>query len=143
MVLIMGFRAKRAWELVLPEQTHAGMVVLVRGRSVGEYLQGRDLSWEDDPKITRDEKVERYRALYKEFAADVIEWNLEDEHGTALDVSEQSLLDSDDMLLLPVVAAWANRRVKLPDPLPEPSTYGGSPQVENIPMEAPSESQAS
>jgi len=139
----MGFKAKRAWELALPADTHTGMVVLVRGRSMGEYLQGRDLSWEDDPKITRDEKVERYRALYKEFAADVIEWNLEDEHGGPLEVSEQSLLDCDDLLLLPVVAAWANRRVKLPAPLPETSTSGGPLQVESIPMEPPSESQAS
>lgn len=140
----MGFKAKRAWELALPEgEMHAGMVVLVRGRSMGEYLQGRDLSWEDDPKITRDEKVERYRALYKEFAADVIEWNLEDEAGAPLEVSEQSLLDQDDALMLPAVAAWANRRVKLPAPLPEASTSGGPLQVESIPMEPPSESQAS
>jgi len=138
----MGFKAKRAWELVLPEDTNAGMVVLVRGRSMGEYLQGRDLSWEDDPNITRDEKVERYRALYKEFAADVIEWNLEDEHGAPLEVSEQALLDQDDVLMLPAVAAWANRRVKLPDPLGGGSTSGELLQVESIPMEPRSENQA-
>lgn len=138
----MGFRAKRAYELVLPD-THAGLTVLVRGRSMGEYLQGRDLAWESDPEITREEKVERYQALYKELAADVIEWNLEDEHGVPLEISEQSLLDCDDLLLLPVVAAWVNRRVKLPAPLLETSTSGGSLQVESIPMEAPSESQAS
>lgn len=138
-----GFKAKRAWELILPEETHAGMVVLVRGRSMGEYLQGRDLAWESDPGVTRDEKVERYRALYKEFAADVIEWNLEDERGEPLEVSEQSLLDCDDGLMVTAVAAWVNRRVKLPAPLPGTSTSGGPLQVESIPMEPPSESQAS
>lgn len=138
----MGFKAKRAWELALPD-TLKGLTVLVRGRSMGEYLQGRDLSWEDDPEIKRDEKVERYRALYKEFVADIIEWNLEDENGETLEISEQSLLDGDDILLIPVVAAWANRRVKLPSPLDGGSTSGDSLEEENIPMEPPSESQAS
>ncbi len=138
----MGFKAKRAYELVLPD-THAGLTVLVRGRSMGEYLQGRDLSWESDPAITGAEKEERYRVLFKECAADIVEWNLEDEAGHPLEVSEQSLLDVDDLVLLPVVSAWANRRVKLPAPLSETSTSGQQPQVENIPMEPPSESHAS
>lgn len=138
----MGFKAKRAYELVLPD-THAGLTVLVRGRSMGEYLQGRDLAWESDSTVTREEKAERYRALYKEFAGDVVEWNLEDDAGEPLPVSEESLLAADEELMVVVVAAWVNRRVKLPGPLGDGSTSGGPLQVESIPMAPPSESQAS
>jgi hypothetical protein len=138
----MGFKARRSYQLQLPDQL-VGLEVMVRGRSMGEYLVGRDLSWEKDPELSREDKAQHYRDLYDEFISDVTGWNLEDEEGIPVSISVEAFQGLDEEIMIPVVSAWVNRRIKLPDPLSDSSTSGDPSVVAQIPMETSSESQAS
>lgn len=139
----MGFKARHTYQLVLPERL-TGLQVEVRGRPLGEYFQPKDIGWENDPDITADEKAERYRAFYKEFLGDVVSWNLEDDDGTTVPLTEDALLGLDEEILSPVVYAWMNRQVTLPAPLSGSSTDTDIPgEVAQIPMETLSDHQAS
>lgn len=134
----MGFKANGAVQLDLPAALD-GLVVLVRGRTVGEWLDGAsiDLSWEDDDTITGEERTKRYRELYGEFISDVVSWNLDDPTGAPVPVTVEGLCTVDTTVATPMVAAWAFRRVKLPDPLDAGLPVGAPSVPLSIPM-APS-----
>lgn len=122
------------------------MVVLVRGRTVGEWLSGQstvDLSWETDNSLTDEDKRKRYAELYGEFVADLVSWNLEDDQGVPVPVTMAGLESVGASVGWSFVVSWVHRKVKVPDPLVNSSPSGEQLDLSRIPMEVATGSPAS
>jgi hypothetical protein len=76
-------------------------------------------------------------------AGQMVSWNREDEDGTPLPATEDSLLDEEPKLIFAIVNKWTEAIAGVPAPLDDGSDSGEISPVESSLTELPSESLAS
>jgi hypothetical protein len=125
----MGYRRKLKTITVTFGDDHelAGLEVTTRGLSLGTYLELLGMGEVDRSSIGE---------ALKEFARCLTSWNLEDEDGTPVPATEESVFAEDHNMMLKVAAAWLDSMhgVSKSDPLPESSPAGEPSPVASIPM---------
>ncbi|CAM5346484.1 hypothetical protein [Streptomyces aurantiogriseus] len=131
----MGFREPSTIKLVFePGDELHGLEVRMRGMSIADWLQATGLDGDGDDAA----------ATMKRFYAALVAWNLEDENGQPVPVSDAPNRDS--RMIRRLNTAWieALTGVHKADPLPDNSPSGETyPELSAIPTEPLSESLAS
>lgn len=129
----MGYKRK-TYKLRWPEghELH-GLEVSMKGMSMDDLGVVVGLqSGVDDGKPG----LELLEPLVDVFMRNVQSWNLEDEAGNPVPVTEENIRAEDSRMMLQVVMSWAESATSVAPPLPRPSS-GGSPSLEgSIPMAA-------
>jgi hypothetical protein len=122
----VGFkRQPKVYRLVFDQPDLAGLVVKARSLSIGEI--------EDD-----DAKV------YEQFAAALVEWNLEGEDGQVQPLTLESVMGYPDYELISLMATtWLEAVTGVKEELGKDSSSGQPFPEGSIPMETLSQSQAS
>lgn len=131
----MGFREPSTITLTFqPGDEYHGLEARMRSMSIADWLTASGLDGsEGDNAATTMQRF--YKAL--------ISWNLEDEHGQPVPVTDAP--NRDARMIRRLNNAWieALAGVHTADPLPDTSTSGGNPPAPPIPMAPLSQSQAS
>ncbi|MFI9235764.1 hypothetical protein [Streptomyces sp. NPDC053079] len=132
----MGF-VKKPKRIVLRFEGDAeldGLEVILRGLNVAEYLDVMGLG---------DVEASSVPDMVKRFARSLISWNLEDEDGAPVPITEETVFAQDQDFVLRLAAAWIEAISGVSAPLEQSSPDGGLSPVASIPMEPLSESLAS
>lgn len=132
----MGFREPDSTITVRfkPGEKYHGLEATLRSMTISEYAAA--LGWDGGGGDDQGKTLERfYKAL--------ISWNLTDANDQPIPVSDAP--NRDKRLVLALNNAWVNSLTGIADtdPLPEPSSSGGTSPAPEIPMAPLSESQAS
>lgn len=131
----MGFREPSTITLTFqPGDEYHGLEARMRSMSIADWLTASGLDGsEGDNAATTMQRF--YKAL--------ISWNLEDEHGQPVPVTDAP--NRDARMIRRLNNAWieALAGVHTADPLPDTSTSGGNSPAPPIPMAPLSQSQAS
>lgn len=131
----MGFREPSTIPLTFePGDELHGLEVRMRGMSIADWLQAAGLDGSDGDDAA---------ATMKRFYTALVSWNLEDEHGQPVPVTDAPNRDS--RLIRRLNNTWieALQGVHKADPLPDSSTSGENSPAPAIPMAPLSESHAS
>lgn len=124
----MGYKLSRTVYKVRFEGTeYDGLEMSMGTLSVKEILEVEELMSGDDSKPT-------FVALVARLARAIQDWNLEDEDGNPIPVTEDALMGFEVKLINTVVSAWVNAIVGVPAPLENDSTSGGKSLEESIGM---------
>lgn len=111
-----------------------GFEAVLRGVNVGEYLDLMGMGEVDRSSVPE---------MIRWFARSLISWNLEEEDGTPVPISEEAVFAEDQEFILRLANTWLEAMSGTPAPLDETSTGGEPSPVASIPMEPLSESRAS
>lgn len=126
----MGFQVK-TYKLVWPEESiWHGLEVRMRGQTIGEL--------EDISKLSGAKGIEAVKPVLDILSEALLSWNLENEDGTPIPVSE--FRSQDSTMLLAIVNAWTGVVGDVPAPLSTISSDGEKSEEASIPMVVPSES---
>jgi len=131
----MGFREPSTIKLVFDENDELhGLEVQMRGMSIADFMQSSGLDGSDGDDAA---------ATMKRFYTHLASWNLEDENGQPVPVTDAPNRDS--RMIRRLNNAWieAVQGVHKADPLPESSTSGENSLAPAIPMAPLSDSQTS
>jgi len=127
-ITAMGYKLSRTVYKVRFEGTeYDGLEMSMGTLSVKEILEVEELMSGDDSKPT-------FVALVARLARAIQDWNLEDEDGNPIPVTEDALMGFEVKLINTVVSAWVNAIVGVPAPLENDSTSGGKSLEESIGM---------
>ncbi|MEI5100292.1 hypothetical protein RB200_19415 [Streptomyces sp. PmtG] len=134
----MGYKAKRKTTTLQFEPGHDlyGLEVRLRGMNIGEYLRFTGYDGGDGETVS---------GLIQRFGEHLVSWNLEEEDGTAIPATQDSVQQQDHDMVLALANAWmqALAGVHDADPLPESSPSGEPSLAASIPMAELSEPLAS
>lgn len=136
----MGYKVKRPVYKVVFEEGHEyhGVEVKLRGVGMGRLLKlGKMVSKVDTDDI--DAMISLLEEdFFREVAASLISWNLEDENDEPIPATYESLVDDDLLppgLILTVVKRWVDTMGNVDDSLGKDSTSGKTSPEVPIPME--------
>lgn len=132
----MGYRHKRKRIEVRFEDDHpnAGFEAVLRGTTLGGYLALRGIGEVDESDI-----ADQLRRM----SESLISWNLEEEDGTPVPITPESMYVQDKDLMLALANAWMDGLAGISAPLEQSSTGGEQSLEASLPMEPLSQSQAS
>ncbi|MFI9200156.1 hypothetical protein [Streptomyces sp. NPDC053048] len=111
-----------------------GLEVTLRGLNVAEYLDVMGLGEVEAGSVPD---------MIKRFSRALVSWNLEDEDGNPVPISEDVVFAQDQDFIMRLAAAWIEALSGVPAPLDQSSPSGEPSPVVSIPMEPLSESLAS
>lgn len=133
----MGYTPKRT-VYVLEFDKHPGLEVKAVSVSTSAFLTFAKMTQEARQSTDAMEK------LFSEFADRALRsWNLEDEDGTPVPPTLDGLLSQEFDFVFEIIDAWTDTVAGVSDPLEQPSPGGSPSLVASLPMEVPSQSQAS
>jgi len=128
----VGFREPSTITLAFePGDEYHGLEVRMRGMSIANWLQAAGLDGGDGDDAG---------ATMKRFYDALVSWNLEDDHGQPVPVTDAPNRDS--RMIRRLNNAWIEhlQGVRKNDPLPETSPSGGTSPAPPIPMTPAGES---
>lgn len=136
----MGFK-RPTYTITFPDG-HRFYGLEVKTRSVNfEIIMGvqRALaslpeSGADVEKVTADESARMIGDIADGFGAALVSWNLEDDDGTPVPASAESIRKEDFALVLSVVMRWLDTVSNVDDDLGKGSPSGPPSQAASIPM---------
>lgn len=131
-----GFRRKRKIYHIEFDD-YPGLYIKARSINTGEFMDVSDM------RETVDKDPAAMRKMFEFFAAQIVEWNLEDEDGTPFPPTLESLLDQEFDFVQDLVKGWMDAIAGVSAPLAANSPDGASQTMASIPMEPLSASQAS
>lgn len=133
----MGYKRKTL-KLVFEDKPE--LEIYVRSVNVGRALELMQLADElQSGQVTDPKEARRVtEALFGGFADRVVSWTLEEDDGTPVPVSLDSVLewDFDDAILW--VMTWLQQATSVTVPTVTPATGTGAPIEASIPMASPS-----
>lgn len=131
----MGYtRNPKVYRITFADDTeYAGLEVVLRSLTTGQIIAVRRSDDDED-------SVERMTAL---MADRIVSWNLENEDGTPVPPTLESIKGEDHDMTMAIIQKWTDAVSGVPAPLEQPSTSGGESLEASIPMETLSESRAS
>ena len=137
----MGYVHKRTYRLRFEDDLD-GLVVRMRGLSVDGLLELTELANQAGPdgKGLDMSKVGR---LFDAFADGLVEWNLEEEDGTAVPATREGVGQQEFGLVFKLVTEWMTAAAGVSAPLDTSSTSGASSVEASLPMELLSASPSS
>lgn len=140
----MGHALKRTiYRLTFEDPELADLSVRVRSLNVGQMLEATELSRLDDDKLPVQEKLAAMGELFDVFASALVDWNLEEEDGTAIPATLAGIKTLESAFLMDVIRTWITATAGVAAPLAQPSAGGSPSLVASMPMETLSLSQAS
>lgn len=130
----MGFtRKSKTYKLVFEDEQYEGFTITMRSLSVGELLDFDDLRL--SPATTAQEQRDKVRGIATALTGAISSWNLEDEEGDPVPVTEAAILGLDGEMVDAIVEAWVSALIGVSRPL-VPRSPGGETTLEaSIPME--------
>lgn len=136
----MGSRRNpKQYKITFAENTdYAGLEVTLRSLSIAQIEASRAADQEEGETIS--EAITRHCRLV---AGRIVSWNREDEDGTPVPPTLESLREEEPDLILAIVGKWTGAIVGVSAPLDESSNSGEVSKVESILAEIPSQSLAS
>lgn len=133
----------RQYRLVFKDPAMAGLVVVMRGRSVEQTFELQSVSNSIQAETTEELRAELQRR-YDYLAGGIVEWNLQtrDDDGNVepVEPSAQAFWERDAEFSLTILREWHDAVMGLKRPLSEPSKDGDTSLVLDLPMEPLSES---
>ncbi|MEU1554308.1 hypothetical protein ABZ517_16515 [Streptomyces scabiei] len=129
----MGYRRERkVYNLVFGEGSeYEGLEVQAYSISVGALLEFQALQ-----EKVKDEDFESIEALLSKFTKSLKEWNLEDEDGTPIPITDESVKDQDLGFVLTLIEHWLEAVGSVAKDLGKASNSGATSVEERLPMEA-------
>lgn len=124
----MGYRHKPKRINVRFDEPHefAGFEAVLRGKSLAGFLDLQGIG-EVDKSNLGDQ--------LREMSQSLISWNLEDEDGTPVPITPETVMAQDQDLMIALATAWMDGLAGVSAPL-EPNSTDGPPSPEaSIPME--------
>lgn len=138
-----GFRPpQRVFVLNFEDDDYAGLVVRARSVKLGSFLEVASLA-QINPSTVKPEDVQKFTALFREFAKALVEWNLTEEDGTAVPATFEGVTSLDVDFVMPIIQAWMAGIAGVSSPLGQPSSNGEQSEAPPLPMAALSEPQGS
>ena len=139
----MGYKVKKTiYTLKFEDPDYEGIVVRVRAGSMGSFLDVMGLAGMDlmeGADVTIDDMMagaSEVDALFKQFIALVLEWNLEDEDtGEPIPTTVEGLRSLELPFVMTLVGAWMDAMKGTTPGLPQPSGSGPQSLEASIPME--------
>lgn len=132
----MGFQPKRKiYSIDFTGTELEGFEVRISAISADQYYVISELASE------AKNNAEFIKALLPEMITVVKSWNLEDDNGEPIAVSDGNLLAQFELSQVgDIISAWLDVYAGVPAPLDQPSDDGGLSLVESLPMEVSSPS---
>lgn len=129
----MGYkRTPKQYNLVFGEDSEfAGLEVTVSSISVGELLEFQALQ-----EKVKEEDFASIEMLLEKFTGAVKDWNLEEEDGTPIPVSVESVKAQDLEFVLTLIEHWIEAVSAVTRDLGKASNSGATSEEERLPMEA-------
>ncbi|MFE2382210.1 hypothetical protein [Streptomyces misionensis] len=123
-------RVPKHYRLKFVDGDYEGLEVTMRSVSIGEMraAQGHE---------------DGFDGLFGLVASHMVAWNREDEDGSSLPPTAESLTDESPALIHLIIDKWTSAVAGVSAPLEQPSNSGGSAPEESIPMAPLSPSLAS
>lgn len=135
----MGYVWKgKTYRLQFVDDEFAGLEVVARSASLGEYRRIADLATREFANPPSKEDIAEIDALFEAFAAVLVSWNLEmetDDGTIPVPATLTGLYSQDLSFVRPVVLAWMEAVAGITAPLDQPSPGGGQSVEESLPME--------
>jgi hypothetical protein len=139
----MGFKKQaKIYTLVWPEDHELhGLMVSVKGLTVEKMLdltaKATVLTSED---ATISQQSDETGKLFKQFAAALVAWNLEDDNGKPVPATYRGIVSLELSFALDLVMTWMEAVASVGNPLPQASSNGHKPQEESLNLEQLSQS---
>lgn len=132
----MGYVPKRTlYKLDFSETEHAGLEVTTKSASMAALLDILSLADTVEAAGLKNADQQQMIRLFGLFDEVLVNWNVETEDGGPVPATKDGLLSQDPEFVMTVIAAWASAMSKVPPPLPNGSSGGGTTGVEaSIPM---------
>lgn len=126
----MGYRRNRkTYKLTFEE--FPGLQVTARSIPVGDLLEILQLAGE----MGKNPSTEQVEQLFARFAAQIEEWNYEDEGGQPLKPTVETLMGEEMDFVLKLINGWAGAVAGTPDPTTA-AANGAAGVAASIPMTA-------
>lgn len=136
----MGYVPKRkVYSLDFSDTDFDGLEITLRGMTTGEMIDAMEMR----EAAGEDVGGREFAELLQLMADKVVGWNVEDEDERPVEPTLDALRDQDPEFNFAVLDAWLTAINGVPAPLDETSPDGELSLVASIPMDIPSESQAS
>lgn len=125
----MGYKPKRKiYTLAFEGEEYEGLEVRIRGLNTGQVM--------DIDAARGDGGDGAIVTMLKLMADQLVEWNVEDDHGQPVPTTFEGVRSLDIDFNWAVIDAWQNAAAGVPAPLDGPSTDGEPALVASIPMDA-------
>jgi hypothetical protein len=129
----------KTYRLVFADADLAGLEVVAKSASVGAYRRIADLATREFAHPPSEEDLAEVDALFLEFAAVLVSWNLEDEDAegnrTPVPATFEGMQGQDLTFVRQIIWAWMEAVAGISAPLEEPSDAGERLVEESLPME--------
>jgi hypothetical protein len=131
----MGYRRK-VYSLKWAEgHSLHGLEVSFTGMSVGRMAKLTSLAGRLGGEGQLDGKLEDADVMFREMAACLVSWNLEDHRGEPVPATYEGLADQDVGFVMDLAFTWMEAVASVDNPLPSSSNGGPKPMPEvSIPM---------
>lgn len=132
-----GYKVKRTtYKLAFEDDDLDGLEVTVRSISLARFLTMVDVQKLQALQVgalTLEDR-ELIERLFDQLARSLVAWNLEEEDGTPIPPTRDSIFEGDVMLMCQIVMAWVGAMVSVPTPLGPNSNDGPRFPEASIPM---------
>lgn len=136
----MGYVPKRkTYALDFTDTDLDGLEITLRGMTTGEMIYAMEMR----EAAGEDAGGRELAELLQLMANKVVDWNVEDDQGQPVEPTLAAIHDQDPEFNFAILDAWLTAINGVPAPLDETSSDGELSLVASIPMDIPSESQAS
>ena len=141
----MGYKRKRGLDLEFPDSftddSGEKLAVCIASGTMEEFFTVREL-WRR-PLVDADTVRAEMAGIYDVFESKLVSWNLEEDDGSAIPFTRDTLAAQDRVLVAAIVEAWLNAVQGVRRPLVLPSLAGEQSLAASIPTEPLSPAQAS
>lgn len=112
----------------------AGLVVRVRGVSLGQFMRLSELVELDEAETSK--QIEQVTELCENFATAIVSWNLEDEDGNEVPATLEGVKSQEFDFVFQLIMRWMGAMGEISAPLPVSSDSG---EISQVPMTIPQE----
>lgn len=129
----MGYkRERKIFKLVFEDPDMDGLIVRCRSTSVQQFIDIKTMA--DGAK----DEIDGVRALLTTFATVIHDWNMEEDDGTPVPHTAETLLNEDFDFVMAMINAWTEAMAGVAKDLGKESTPAGTPPAESTLSEIPS-----
>lgn len=122
-----GFKVPTTvFKLTFEDEQYAGLVIKAKSLPLREFLALQDGKAGNDAEMTRK--------FIGKLAGAITEWNLEDDDGNPIEVSEESLSGLELGFVLTIIEAWMGAVASVPKHLSGNLNGTGTSPMPSIPM---------
>lgn len=121
-------------ELGPSDDNPEGLVVMMRGISVGTFMEVAEMADIDPRHFTKDQ-LPQVKRLFVVVGEALAEWNLLDEDGAPVPATYAGVMTQDFPMVMSIIEGWMQAIGDVGAPLERPSADGKPSAALSIPME--------